>query len=123
MLGLDEQALPAQHDQAGWPLMKQRFAEVFKTRSQAEWAASMQSCIVLALPLGEAPRHVHIQQRGSFVEVDGVVQPAPAPHFSRTPGAIQNPPPRPGQDTNAVLGDWGFSAEEQQTMHAAGAVL
>jgi alpha-methylacyl-CoA racemase len=126
VLGLNEQDLPGQHDQAGWPLMKQRFAEIFKTRTQGEWvalAAGTQSCIVPVLSLAEAPGHDHIRQRGSFVEVDGVLQPAPAPRFSRTPGAIQNPPPHPGQDGDAVLGDWGFSAQEQQAMRAAGAVL
>ncbi|MFT3814918.1 MAG: CaiB/BaiF CoA-transferase family protein [Acidovorax sp.] len=126
VLGLKEDELPAQHDQAGWPQMKRRFAEIFKTRTRDEWAAraaGTQSCIVPVLSLAEAPRNAHIQQRGSFVEVDGVVQPAPAPRFSRTPGAIQNPPPRPGQDADAVLADWGFSAQEQQAMRAAGAVL
>ncbi|WP_085704719.1 CaiB/BaiF CoA-transferase family protein [Pseudomonas sp. B8(2017)] len=126
VLGLKEQDLPAQHDQAGWPLMKQRFAEVFKTRTRDEWtalAAGTQSCIVPVLSLAEAPQHTHVQQRGSFVEVDGVLQPAPAPRFSRTPGAIQNPPPHPGQDADAVLADWGFSAQEQQCLRTAGAVL
>jgi alpha-methylacyl-CoA racemase len=126
VLGLSEHELPEQHDQSGWPLMKQRFSEVFKTRTRDEWAVlaeGTQSCIVPVLSMAEAPHHAHIQQRGSFVELDGVLQPAPAPRFSRTPGAIQNPPPRPGQDSDTVLGDWGFSAQEQQAMRAAGAVL
>ncbi|MFJ4192541.1 CaiB/BaiF CoA transferase family protein [Pseudomonas sp. NPDC089534] len=126
VLGLEERDLPAQHDQAGWPLMKRRFAEVFKTRSRDEWAVraeGTQACIVPVLSLSEAPGHAHVRQRGSFVEVGGVVQPAPAPRFSRTPGAIQNPPPRPGQDTEAALADWGFSPQEQQRLRAAGAVL
>ncbi|WP_336334470.1 CaiB/BaiF CoA-transferase family protein [Pseudomonas putida] len=126
VLGLEQQDLPAQHDQAGWPLMKQRFAEVFKTRTRDEWtalAAGTQACIVPVLSLAEAPLHDHVHQRGSFLEVDGVLQPAPAPRFSRTPGAIQNPPPRPGQDAQAVLADWGFSADEQQRLRATGAVL
>ncbi|MDU9393294.1 CaiB/BaiF CoA-transferase family protein [Pseudomonas sp. zfem002] len=126
VLGLDPAELPDQHDQAGWPLMKQRFAEVFKGRTRDEWAAraeGTQSCIVPVLSLGEAPGHAHVRQRGSFVEVAGVVQPAPAPRFSRTPGAIQNPPPRPGQDSEAALRDWGFSAAEQQALRTCGAVL
>lgn len=126
VLGLDEQALPGQHDQASWPMMKQRFAAVFKTRTRDEWAAlaaGTQSCIVPVLSLAEAPLHAHVQQRESFIEVDGVLQPAPAPRFSRTPGAIQNPPPRPGQDTQAVLSDWGFSAQEQEHLRATGGVL
>ncbi|MBP2839288.1 CaiB/BaiF CoA-transferase family protein [Pseudomonas sp. PNP] len=126
VLGLDEQTLPDQHDQAGWPRLKHQFAEVFKTRTRDEWvalAASTQSCIAPVLSLTEAPDHAHLQQRGSFINVQGVVQPAPAPRFSRTPGAIQNPPPSPGQDADEVLTDWGFSATEQLAMRASGAVL
>jgi alpha-methylacyl-CoA racemase len=126
VLGLLGQDLPDQHDQASWPQMKQRFADAFKTRTQAEWVAraeGTQSCIVPVLSMTDAPQHQHIQQRGSFVEVSGVVQPAPAPRFSRTPGAIQSPPPEPGQNGDAVLEDWGFSAIEKQSLRAAGAVL
>jgi alpha-methylacyl-CoA racemase len=122
----NEQDLPGQHDQSGWPLMKQRFAEVFKTSTRDEWvapAAGTQSRVVSVLSMGEAPLHDHIQQHGSFVEIDGVMQPAPAPRFSRTPGAIRNPLPHPGQDGDAVLGDWGSSAQKQQALRAAGAVL
>ena len=126
VMGLNEQDLPGQHDQAGWPLMKQCFAEVFKARTRDEWAvlaAGTQSCIVPVLSMAEAPHHAHVRQRGCFVEVEGVVQPAPAPRFSRTPGAIQNPPPHPGQDNEAALGDWGFSVQEQQVLRAAGVLL
>ncbi|WP_233167468.1 hypothetical protein [Xylophilus sp. ASV27] len=73
--------------------------------------------------MAEVPYHAHIQERNCLVEVEGVAQPAPAPRFSRTLDAIQNPPQRPGQDAEAVLGDWGFSAQEQQALRAAGAVL
>jgi alpha-methylacyl-CoA racemase len=126
VLGLNAEDLPDQHDQTSWPLMKTRFTEIFKTHTRDEWvalAAGTQSCIVPVLSLAEAPHHPHIQQRGSFVEVDGVVQPGPAPRFSRTPGAIQNPPPRPGQDSDAVLSDWGFSEQERQAMRSACALL
>ncbi len=126
VLGLQAQDLPDQHEQSGWPRVKQCFAEVFKTRTRDEWvalAAGTQSCITPVLSMGEAPQNAHILERGTFVEVEGVVQPAPAPRFSRTPGAIQNPPPQPGQDSEAALLDWGFSPTELETMRAAGAVM
>ena len=71
--------------------------------------------------MAEAPEHPHLKARGTFVEVDGVVQPAPAPRFSRTPGEIRRPPPPPGQSTDEVLGDWGFSAADIAALRAAGA--
>ena len=64
-------------------------------------------CIAPVMSLAEAPTHPHLRARQTFVERDGVVQPAPAPRFSRTPGAIQSPPARPGEHTDAVLADWG----------------
>ena len=73
------------------------------------------------LSLSEAPSHPHLQARHTFVEVDGIVQPAPAPRFSRTPGEIQCPPARPGQHSEAVLHDWGFSADEIAALQAASA--
>jgi alpha-methylacyl-CoA racemase len=106
--------------------MKQRFASIFKTRTRDEWvtlAADTQSCIVPVLSLSEAPLHPHLQHRGSFVNVEGVVQPAPAPRFSRTPGSIQNPPPHPGQDGQDVLADWGFSDQQREDLRQAGAWL
>lgn len=126
VLGLRVEELPAQHDKSGWPLMKQRFSEIFQTRTRDEWvelAANTQACIVPVLSLAEAPRHPHMQQRGSFINLDGVMQPSPAPRFSRTPGAIQNPPPHPGQDNDAVLSDWGFSEQDRHALRAVGALL
>jgi alpha-methylacyl-CoA racemase len=74
------------------------------------------------LSLAEAPLHPHQQARGNFVTLAGIVQPAPAPRFDRTPGAIQGPPREPGADTDAVLRDWGFAASEIAALHAAGAI-
>ncbi len=125
VLGLDESTLPDQHDREGWPVMKEKFAAAFKTRTRDEWAAlaaDAEACITPVLSLAEAPQHAHIQQRKTFVEVDGVVQPAPAPRFSRTPGAIQCPPPQAGQHTDEVLADWGFSADELEALRAGGAI-
>ena len=74
------------------------------------------------LDLEEAPQHPHNQARRTFVVVDDVLQPAPAPRLSRTPGEIHNPPPQAGQDTQAVLWDWGFTQDEIDTLLAAGAI-
>ena len=70
------------------------------------------------LSLSEAPRHPHMAARDTFVEVDGVTQPAPAPRFSRTPGAIQRPPEPAGASTDQALSDWGFAAEEIESLRA-----
>ncbi|MBB1152161.1 MULTISPECIES: CaiB/BaiF CoA transferase family protein [Amycolatopsis] len=121
MLGLAEDDLPGQHDRRHWPEMKKRFAEVFRTRTRDDWCALAEGqdvCLAPVLSMAEAPDHPHLRARGTFVEVDGVVQPAPAPRFSRTPGAIQRPPAAPGEHADEALADWGFSAEEAAALRA-----
>jgi alpha-methylacyl-CoA racemase len=89
-LGLDPGELPRQDDRAGWPVLRQRFAEAFGARTRDEWAAvfaEVDACVVPVLTPGEAAGHAHGVARGAFVEVDGVVQPAPAPRFGRTPAS------------------------------------
>jgi alpha-methylacyl-CoA racemase len=124
-LGLDAASLPAQYDQSTWPAMKERFAAIFKTRTRDEWCALLEGtdvCFGPVLSLTEAPTHRHTVARGTFVEVDGVVQPAPAPRFSRTPSAIRRPPAAPGENTDEVLRDWGVSAAEIARLRNAGAI-
>jgi alpha-methylacyl-CoA racemase len=79
-------------------------------------------CYAPVLSLKEAPKHPHIVARGTFVDVNGVVQPAPAPRFSRTPGEISRPASHPGQHTDEALVDWGFSAGEVAKLRETGAV-
>jgi alpha-methylacyl-CoA racemase len=79
-------------------------------------------CFAPVLDPDEAPDHPHNRHRGTFTEVGGVVQPAPAPRFSRTPPAVAGPPPAPGQHTDEALADWGFSAEEVARLRTAVAV-
>ena len=117
--------LPSQHDRSQWPAMKGRLAAIFKSRSRDEWCAVMEGtdvCFAPVLSLDEAPTHPHMAARGTFTEVGGVRQPAPAPRFSRTEAEIARPPSHPGQHTDEVLGDWGFGAEEVAALRAAGAV-
>lgn len=125
LMGLAQAELPEQHDRSQWPRMKQLFARIFKTRTRDEWCSLMngtEACFAPVLSMGEAPAHPHLKARGTFVELDGVVQPAPAPRFSRTPGAIQRPPARPGEHTQEALADWGFDATERAVLREAGAI-
>jgi alpha-methylacyl-CoA racemase len=100
-------------------------AAAFRTRTRDEWAAAFEgtdACVAPVLDPDEAPSHPHLQARGTFTEVDGIVQPAPAPRFSHTPPAVQGPPPAPGQHTDETLADWGFSAGERAALRQSGAI-
>lgn len=112
-------------DTANWPAHRDVVAARFRTRTRDEWCAAMEGtdiCFAPVLDMSEAPRHAHMAARGTFVEVDGVVQPGPAPRFSATPGAVQRGPSDPGQHTDEVLGDWGFSASELAALRSSGAI-
>lgn len=80
-------------------------------------------CFAPVLSLGEASQHPHSRHRGTFIDVAGVTQPAPAPRLSRTPGAVRCPPQRPGQDTEAALARWGLSPAEITTLRASKVVV
>ncbi|WP_321839054.1 CaiB/BaiF CoA transferase family protein [Paraburkholderia bannensis] len=115
LLGLAQADMPDQHDTSRWPEMREKLATIFRTRTRDEWCAlaeGREACFSPVLSMTEAPAHPHLRARGTFVERDGIVQPAPAPRFSRTPGAVQRPPARPGEHTTEALLDWGFSAGE-----------
>jgi alpha-methylacyl-CoA racemase len=121
-LGLENADLPAQYDPQHWPVLSERLTAVFKTRTRDEWTAIMEgsdACFAPVLSLTEAPDHPQNRARDTFVEVDGVVQPAPAPRFSRTPGKIHRPPSARGADTDEGLAAWGFSTQEIASLRAA----
>jgi alpha-methylacyl-CoA racemase len=104
-LGLD--GLPAQYDESGWPVLRERFAERFAQRTRAEWAgvfAGLDACVTPVLSPAEAPAHPHNRARGTFVQVGGETQPAPAPRFARTPAAA----PRPARPAGVaeILAGW-----------------
>ena len=108
LLELDD--LPKQQDRSGWPETRSRFAARFKERTRDEWAAvfdGTDACVAPVLSWTEAATHPHIAGRGTLVERDGVLQPAPAPRLSRTPTAMGPPAPAVGADTTAVLTEWG----------------
>ncbi|MEV0854452.1 CaiB/BaiF CoA transferase family protein [Nocardia fluminea] len=111
-LELDPGELPAQNDRSGWGLLRERFTEVFRTRSRDEWAelfSGTDACVTPVLGLDEAGDHPQLAARGTLIDIDGVRQAAPAPRFSRTPAGAPTPPPVPGADTEAVLADWTCS--------------
>jgi alpha-methylacyl-CoA racemase len=125
VLGLEGEELPHQQDREQWPAMKQRFAAIFKTKTRDEWAelfAGTDACGAPVLSPWEAHLHPHNRARGTFVEVDGVLQPGPAPRFSRTQSEVSCPPPVSGRDTDTALGDWGVAKERVEALRAAGAV-
>jgi alpha-methylacyl-CoA racemase len=118
-IGLDDELLRQQTDPATWPDGKTRLAAVFKTKTSAEWCALLEgtnTCFAPALTMEEAPRHEHNIARGTFVDVEGVVQPAPAPRFSRTPAAVGGLPVPAGSDTRDVLAEYGFDQAEVEAL-------
>jgi alpha-methylacyl-CoA racemase len=101
-------------DETSWPQMKQRFTALFKTRGRDEWCAVLEGtdvCFAPVLDMAEAPAHPHNQARGTFVEVEGVIQPAPAPRFSRSTPEVRGAASKPGADSAAILADWGWPEE------------
>jgi alpha-methylacyl-CoA racemase len=123
--GLAREDLPAQMDKDGWGQVRKRLTEVFKTKTRDEWTALLEGtdvCFAPVLRMSEALAHPHVVARGTIVEHDGMHQPAPAPRFSRTAPEIQGPAALPGADTEAVLADWGFGADEIAALLATGAV-
>jgi alpha-methylacyl-CoA racemase len=122
-LGIPADELP-QHDRSRWPELKERVASAVRTKTRAEWCEIMDGsdvCYSPVLALGEVAQHPHNVHRQTFTDVAGVVQPSPAPRFSRTPGAISRPPSHPGQHTDEVLAEWGFARDEIAKLRETGA--
>ena len=107
------------------PGMKEQVAALIRTRTRDEWCARLEgtdTCFAPVLDPGEAPEHPHNRARGTFTEVGGVVQPAPAPRFSRTVPHIAGPPPAPGEHTDEALAAWGFTTADVAALRRSGAV-
>jgi alpha-methylacyl-CoA racemase len=122
LTGADASAFGAQLDAAAWPVMKQRFADLFRTRVRDDWCALLEGtdvCFAPVLDMDEAPAHPHNRARGSFIEVDGVVQPAPAPRFSRTAPQAGGAASSPGADSAAILADWGWPPDAIEALRDA----
>lgn len=114
-IGLSLADLPAQNDRSQWPALKERFAARFKEKTAAEWTALLEgtdACFAPVLNLDEAPEHPHMKARGVYVEIDGVVQPAPAPRFSRS--VSENPyaaKPADATPVDEALSGWTISSQ------------
>ena len=125
LLGLDAEDLPEQHDREAWPAMKERFAAAIATRTRDEWCAAaegVEACVAPVLGVDEVGDDPHLAAREAFVRHHGILQPAPAPRFSRTPTALSLRPPLPGEHTAEALEDWGFDAAQIAELQQHGAV-
>jgi alpha-methylacyl-CoA racemase len=125
-LGLDPVSLPSRDDRAQWGGLRATLSNVFKQKSRDEWCKALEGsdvCFAPVLSLTEAPMHPHHRARGTFIKRDGIVQPAPTPRFSRTPGDIVRGAPKPGQGGAAALTEWGVDAATIERFRAAGAVI
>ena len=123
--GIEDPDFKDQLDQKKWPILKEKITAVFKTKTRDEWCRIMEGtdiCFAPVLSLDEAPDHPQNLARKTFIEVDGVRQPAPTPRFSQTPPELQGPPPKPGEHTKAVLAEFGFSTDEIEDLETAGTI-
>lgn len=124
-IGLDEVELPEQWDPAHWPALKERFAAIFRGRTRAEWCDLLEdadACFAPVLRMSEAIQHPHNLHRKTFIDVGGVMQPAPAPRFSRTPAGHPDPGAAPGEHTESILLERGFPTERIAELRALGAI-
>jgi len=113
-LGLDALQLPGQHERSTWPVLRERFAQIFIERTRDDWCevfSGTQACVTPVLSLTEAAEHPHQRARQAFVEIDGVAQPASAPRFSRTPGRASGAATW-GRDIQEALKAWGLAADD-----------
>ena len=125
LCGIDDPTFSGQMDSRRWPVLKHRLADVFRTRTRDEWCMLMEGsdvCFAPVLDWDEAPLHPHNQARNTFIDIDGVVQPAPAPRFSRTAPGTPKPPSPAGQDATDVLQSWGLSEEHLERLRSSGAI-
>lgn len=123
--GLEGEDLPWQMDRASWPELKERVAKVFKEKTRDEWCELLEGtdvCFAPVLSLEEAPSHPHNVERSTFVEIAGIPQPGPAPRFSRTKTEVPEPPVHPGQHTDAILADAGYSETQIAELRGAAAI-
>ena len=123
LAGLDAAEFAPQNEPAQWPALKQKLATVIRRRTRDEWCAIMEGtdvCFAPVLSMTEAPHHPHNVARGTYIEVEGVTQPAPAPRFSRTATAVPAAAAPAGSDTAAVLAAIGYAPERIAALRDAG---
>jgi alpha-methylacyl-CoA racemase len=123
-LGIQDD-VPRQNDRSTWSAMHARIAAEFRKHTRDEWCTKLEgsdTCVAPVLTMSEAAEHPHLRERGTIVEHEGLLQPAPAPRLSRTPAGLSRPMPLPGADTETALRDWGFSGDQIAALLASGAV-
>jgi len=123
--GITDPDFSAQMDPAQWPLLREKLSALFVTRTREQWCELLEgtdACFAPVLDMAEAPAHPHNQQRKTFIDVDGVIQPAPAPRFSRTPSSTPRSPVAAGSNDTEILGEAGLSPDEIAGLRASGAV-
>jgi alpha-methylacyl-CoA racemase len=121
----NEERFAKQMDQSQWPALKETLRGVFATKTQDEWCQIMEGtdvCFAPVLTMSQAAAHPHNVERKTFIEINGVTQPAPAPRFSRTTTQVLTPPAHPGQHTREILTDWGIPQDRIEQLIASGAV-
>jgi alpha-methylacyl-CoA racemase len=124
-LGLDPAELPSQLDPTGWADLKERVAEIFATRTRDEWSdvfSGSDACVTPVLSMLEAPLHPHNAARETFIEVGGIVEPAPAPRFARSATATPRPANVPGSDSRDILTELGFEDDRIEELISRGVV-
>jgi alpha-methylacyl-CoA racemase len=125
VMGLPPENEPPQMDRSQWPETKRRYAEIFRTKTRDEWAALAEgtdSCVAPVLSMSEASSHPHNVARGTFVEIDGVVQPAPAPRFRHQPASVPEGAVWPGGGGESALVDWGVPADRVEALRTSGVI-
>lgn len=124
-VGLDLEVFGGQAPPQDWPKLKGALAEVFRQKTRDEWCEILEgtdACFAPVLDYNEAIEHPHNRARGTYIDVDGHQQPAPAPRFSRTQSATPSSPPSEGQDTDRVLADLGYSDSDIESLRSEGAL-
>ena len=112
-------------DKRKWPKLSEKLADIFKTKSRDEWCAIMEGsdvCFAPVLSMSEAVDHPHNKARKIFIEIDGILQAAPAPKFSRSQPDLPTPPPMIGERKETALKDWGFTEYEIDELKQFGAI-
>jgi alpha-methylacyl-CoA racemase len=124
-LQLDPEAFSGQGNASEWPLLKEKIAAAFKTKTQAQWCEIMEGsdvCFAPVLDYREAVKHPHNVARETYIEIAGQVQPAPAPRFSRTASKVEFAPRKAGADTKSVLAELGYDEADVQALNELGAL-
>jgi alpha-methylacyl-CoA racemase len=124
-LGIEADAVPPRDDESQWPALRELLAARFAQRKRDEWEKIFEgsdACVAPALSFTEAPRHPHLAARATYVERDGLVQPAPSPRFSRTASVLPSPAPVRGEGAEDALHEWGVSRAEAERWRECGAL-